>query len=241
VVEFSSPLVAGTLIRREKRFLAYVLLDDGREVVAHTNNSGRMTGCQDPGSRVWLSPADKPGRKLKWTWEIVHAGPQGVGVGINTLMPNHLVEEGVLAGVVAELQGYSMIRREVRYGSERSRIDLLLTDGEGLADAWVEVKNVTLVRGVRALFPDAVTTRGRKHLRELAAQVGLGERGVLVFVVQRSDAVEVAPADDIDREYGLELRRAMAAGVEVLAYQAEVSPERIQLVRSIPVVLPPAA
>jgi len=241
VVEFSSPLVAGTLIRREKRFLAYVLLDDGREVVAHTNNSGRMTGCQDPGSRVWLSPADKPGRKLKWTWEIVHAGPQGVAVGINTLMPNHLVEEGVLAGVVAELQGYSMIRREVRYGSERSRIDLLLTDGEGLADAWVEVKNVTLVRGVRALFPDAVTTRGRKHLRELAAQVGLGERGVLVFVVQRSDAVEVAPADDIDREYGLELRRAMAAGVEVLAYQAEVSPERIQLVRSIPVVLPPAA
>ncbi len=229
------------MIRREKRFLAYVLLDDGGEVVAHTNNSGRMTGCQDPGSRVWLSPADKPGRKLKWTWEIVHAGPLAVAVGVNTLMPNHLVEEGVLTGVVAELQGYSTIRREVRYGSERSRIDLLLTDGEGLANAWVEVKNVTLVRGERALFPDAVTTRGRKHLRELAAQVASGARGVLVFVVQRSDAVEVAPADDIDREYGLELRRAMAAGVEVLAYQAEVSPERIQLVRSIPVVLPPAA
>jgi sugar fermentation stimulation protein A len=226
------------LIRREKRFLAYVLLDDGREVVAHTNNSGSMKGCQDPGSRVWLSPADKPGRKLKWTLEIVHAGPRAVPVGVNTMMPNHLVEEGVRAGVVAELQGYSTIRREVRYGSERSRIDLLLTDGEGLTDAWVEVKNVTLVRGDRALFPDAVTIRGRKHLRELAGQVALGERGVLVFVVQRSDALEVAPADDIDREYGLELRRAIAAGVEVLAYQAEVSPERIELVRSISVVLP---
>jgi len=239
VVEFSIPLVAGTLIRREKRFLAYVLLDDGREVVAHTNNSGSMKGCQDPGSRVWLSPADKPGRKLKWTWEIVHAGPQAVAVGVNTLMPNRLVEEGVTSGVVAELQGYSTIRREVRYGSERSRIDLLLSDGEELADAWVEVKNVTLVRGERALFPDAVTTRGRKHLRELSAQVELGARGVLVFVVQRSDAVEVAPADDIDPEYGVELRRSMAAGVEVLAYQADVGPERIQLARSLPVVLPP--
>lgn len=238
-MEFSDPLVGGTLIRREKRFIAYVLLDDGREVVAHTNNSGSMKGCQDPGSRVWLSPADKPGRKLKWTWEIVHAGADGVAVGVNTLVPNRLVEEGVLAGVISELQGYSRLRREVRYGTERSRIDLLLSDGEGLADVWVEVKNVTLVRGQRALFPDAVTSRGRKHLRELAAQVAQGDRGVLVFVLQRSDAVEVAPADDIDPAYGQELRKALASGVEVLAYQAEVSPQRIELVRSIPVVLPP--
>ena len=238
-MEFSDPLVGGTLIRREKRFIAYVLLDDGREVVAHTNNSGSMKGCQDPGSRVWLSPADKPGRKLKWTWEIVHAGADGVAVGVNTLMPNRLVEEGVLAGVMSELQGYSKLRREVRYGTERSRIDLLLSGGEGLADAWIEVKNVTLVRGQRALFPDAVTSRGRKHLRELAAQVALGDRGVLVFVLQRSDAIEVAPADDIDPAYGQELRKAMDFGGEVLAYQAEVSPQRIELVRSVPVVLPP--
>ena len=237
-MNFSDPLVAGTLLRREKRFIAYVRLDDGREVVAHTNNSGRMTGCQDPGSRVWLSPADKPGRKLKWTWEIVYTGPDEVAVGINTLLPNALVEEAIVAGTISELQGYSSVRREVRYGSERSRIDLLLSDSAALADAWVEVKNVTLVRGERALFPDAVTIRGRKHLRELSVQVAHGDRGVLVFVVQRSDAIEVAPADDIDPEYGAELRRAIDRGVEVFAYQAEVSPTRIELVRSLPVVLP---
>jgi sugar fermentation stimulation protein A len=236
-MEFLCPLVAGTLIRREKRFLAYVRLDDGREVVAHTNNSGRMTGCQDPGSRVWLSPADKPGRKLKWTWEIVQVQPGGIAVGINTLAPNRLVEEGVLDGTIGELTGYSEIRREVRYGAERSRIDLLLDGAEGLPRAWVEVKNVTLVEGTRALFPDAVTTRGRKHLRELAAQVRAGDRGVLVFVVQRADARDVAPADAIDPAYGAELRRSARAGVEVLAYQAEVSTRAISLVRPLPVVL----
>jgi len=237
-MEFTDPLVPGTLIRREKRFLAYVRLDDGDEVIAHTNNSGRMTGCQDPGSRVWLSPADKPGRKLKWTWEIVHVQPEAVAVGINTMVPNLLVEEGVRDGTIKQLAGYPTIRREVRYGNEKSRIDLLLEGADVLPRAWVEVKNVTLLERGRALFPDAVTTRGRKHLRELAAQVQAGERGVLVFVVQRSDAHEVAPADAIDPAYGEELRRAAQAGVELLAYQAEVSPLAISLVRSLPVVLP---
>jgi len=237
-VEFTDPLVPGTLIRREKRFLAYVRLDDGEEVIAHTNNSGRMAGCQDPGSRVWLSPADKPGRKLKWTWEIVHVQPEGVAVGINTMVPNRLVEEGVRDGMIQQLAGYPTIRREVRYGNENSRIDLLLEGADDLPRAWVEVKNVTMLERGRALFPDAVTTRGRKHLRELAAQVQAGERGVLVFVVQRSDAHEVAPADAIDPAYGQELRRAASAGVELLAYQAEVSPLAISLVRSLPVVLP---
>jgi len=236
-MEFVCPLVAGTLIRREKRFLAYVRLDDGREVVAHTNNSGRMTGCQDPGSRVWLSPADKPGRKLKWTWEIVQVQPGNIAVGINTLAPNRLVEEGVLDGTIGELAGYPEIRREVRYGVEGSRIDLLLDGAEALPRAWVEVKNVTLIEGTRALFPDAVTTRGRKHLRELAAQVRAGDRGVLVFVVQRADARDVAPADAIGPAYAGELRRAARAGVEVLAYQAEVSSAAISLVRPLPVVL----
>ena len=237
-MEFTAPLVPGTLIRREKRFLAHVRLDDGAEVIAHTNNSGRMTGCQDPGSRVWLSPADRPGRKLKWTWEIVHVQPEDTAVGINTLMPNRLVEEGVRSGLIRELAGYGEIRREVRYGSENSRIDLLLDGGQGLPRAWVEVKNVTLLRQGRALFPDAVTTRGRKHLRELATQVQAGDRGVLVFVVQREDAEQVAPADEIDPAYGVELRRVAEVGVELLAYQAEVSPLAISLVRSLPVVLP---
>ncbi|MBJ94556.1 MAG: DNA/RNA nuclease SfsA [Rickettsiales bacterium] len=237
-MNFSEPLVTGVLVRREKRFIVHVLLDDGREVVAHTNNSGSMRGCQDPGSRVWLSPADRPNRKLKWTWELVEVGPQGVLVGINTALPNALVEEAVRDGTITELAGYQELRREVRYGMEGSRIDLLLSGSGRQPDAWVEVKNVTLAEGCRALFPDAVTARGRKHLRELSAQVKLGQRGVLVFVVQRSDVRSVAPADAIDPEYGQELRRARSAGVEVLAYQAKVSETAVKLVGALPVVLP---
>jgi len=218
-----------------------VRLDDGSEVVAHTNNSGSMRGCSEPGSAVWLSPADRPERKLKWTWELVATAPSGVVVGINTALPNALVQEAIEDGVISELQGYTRIRREVRYGNERSRIDLLLDDEEeqpgGLARAWVEVKNVTMVDGQRALFPDAVTVRGQKHLRELGACVRQGDRGVLVFVVQRSDVDSVAPADEIDPDYGKALREAAAAGVTVLAYRAEVSLEEIRLVESLPVCL----
>ena len=234
-MDFVEPLVTGTLIRREKRFLAYVRLDDGREVVAHTNNSGSMTGCCEPGRVVWLSPADRPGRKLKWTWEVVHAGPGNVPVGVNTLLPNRLVEEAIAAELVPELQGYSSIRREVRYGDERSRIDLLLEGTSGRC--WVEVKNVTLVRGDRAFFPDAVTARGLKHLRELQAQVRAGDRAAIVFTLQRSDARSVSPADDIDPAYGVELRRAAAHGVLVLAWQADVSIQGIRLARPLPVAL----
>jgi sugar fermentation stimulation protein A len=234
-MDFADPLVTGTLLRREKRFLAYVRLDDGREVIAHTNNSGAMTGCSEPGSVVWLSPADKPNRKLKWTWEVVHAGPSKVPVGVNTLLPNRLVEEAIAASLIPELRGYDRIRREVRYGSEKSRIDLLLESDE--ARCWVEVKNATLVEDGRAYFPDAVTARGLKHLRELQAQVALGDRAALVFTLQRSDASSVSPADNVDPAYGAELRRAHAAGVEILAWQADVSIERIVLARALPVVL----
>lgn len=200
-----------------------------------------MRGCSEPGSAVWLSPADRPERKLKWTWELVATAPSGVVVGINTALPNALVQEAIEDGVISELQGYTRIRREVRYGNERSRIDLLLDDEEeqpgGLARAWVEVKNVTMVDGQRALFPDAVTVRGQKHLRELGACVRQGDRGVLVFVVQRSDVDSVAPADEIDPDYGKALREAAAAGVTVLAYRAEVSLEEIRLVEALPVCL----
>ena len=229
-MNFAEPLVRGTLIRREKRFLVHVLLDDGREVIAHTNNTGTMLGCNTPGSPVWLSPADNPKRKLKWTYELIEA--DGVLAGINTMVPNRLAQEGVEDGTITELQGYDNLRREVRYG-ENSRIDLLLERGS--ERCWVEVKNVTLTRDGAALFPDAVTERGRKHLRELTAQVAAGDRAVMLYVVQRVDAERFAPADNIDPAYGAALREAAAAGVEALCYKADVSPESIRLARRLPV------
>jgi len=231
-LKFAEPLVRGTLIKREKRFLVHVQLDDGREVVAHTNNTGTMLGCNTPGAPVWLSPADKPERKLKWTYELIEA--DGVLVGINTMVPNRLTQEGVEDGVITELQGYDSLRREVRYG-ENSRIDLLLE--RGTDRCWVEVKNVTLTRDGASLFPDAVTERGRKHLRELTVRVAAGDRAVMLYVVQRTDAEWFAPADDIDPAYGAALREAANAGVEALCYQADVTTTRIHLARSLPVIL----
>ncbi len=229
-MRFRQPLVHGTLIKREKRFLVHVRLDDGREVIAHTNNTGTMLGCNTPGSPVWLSPADNPQRKLKWTYELIKA--DGVLVGINTAVPNRLAQEGVEDGTVAELQGYDRLRREVRYG-EGSRVDLLLENDD--ARCWVEVKNVTLTRDGAALFPDAVTERGRKHLRELSAMVASGDRAAMLYVVQRADAERFGPADDIDPAYGAALREAAAAGVEALCYRAQVSTTKIRLDRALPI------
>jgi sugar fermentation stimulation protein A len=216
------PLYHGRLIRRYQRFLADVELDDGSIVTAHCPNSGSMKGCNLPGSQVLLSHSDRPGRRLRYTWELVKA--DGGWVGINTGLPNRMVREGIEKGVVRELQGYDSIRPEVKYG-EKSRIDMLLEGDRGLC--YVEVKNVTLVEGGMALFPDSVTTRGQKHLRELMEVVRLGHRGVIFFVVQRCDGEAVAPADAIDPEYGRLLRRAVENGVEALAYRAEVSPQDI--------------
>ena len=233
---FPNPLTEGVLLRREKRFTAWVRLGDGREVAAHCTNTGRMTGCSEPGSRVWLSPADRPSRKLKWTWELVEVA-RGVRLGINTFLTNGLVEEAIRGGVIQELAGYGSIRREVAYGSEGSRADLLL-ETEGRPRCWVEVKSATLVsQDRRALFPDAPTARGRKHLRELTAAVRDGDRAALVFTVLRADADTVGPADLVDPEYGTELRTAAAAGVELLAYRARVGRQEIRLVDRLPVVL----
>jgi len=226
-------LYSGLLIRRYQRFLADMELADGSIVTAHCPNSGSMKGCSLPGSPVLLSLSDKPERKLKYTWELVLA--EGRWVGINTGLPNRLVREGIESGVIRELQGYLSIRPEVRYGGEKSRIDLLLESFSGLC--YVEVKNVTLVEGSLALFPDAVTTRGQKHLRELMEVVRQGHRGVIFFVVQRADGEAVAPADGIDAEYGRLLRLAAAKGVEVLAYRARVSPAEIVLTHRLPVIL----
>lgn len=230
------PLVEGRLIQRRNRFVAEVDVD-GEVIEAHCPNTGSMLGCKAPGSRVWLSRAQNPKRKLAWTWELVESEP-GVLVGLHTGRSNALVEEAILAGHLPELAAYSALRREVRYGVENSRIDLLL-EGDGQPPCYVEVKNVTAaVEGGRGFFPDAVTERGAKHLREMTEMVRIGARAVLVFCVQRGDVAEVRPADHIDPAYGRALREALAAGVEAVALQAAVTPADITLLTRLPVVTP---
>ena len=231
-MRFAAPLISGRLVRRYQRFLADVALEDGSIVTAHCANTGSMRGCKEPGSPVRLSVSPNPNRKLPYTWELVEVG--GHWVGINTSFPNRLAREGIEAGIVAELQGYAAIRGEVPYGAN-SRIDLLL-EGTG-GRCYVEVKNVTMADGGRALFPDAVPERGQKHLRELQRVVAAGDRGVIFFVVQRGDVASVSPADAIDPVYGRLLREAVASGVEALAYLAQVTPEEIRLVRPLPILL----
>ena len=238
-MKFTAPLTEGRLVRRYKRFLADVELADGSVVVAHCANTGSMLGCKDPGCRVWLSASNDPKRKLAWTWELLES--DGCVVGIHTGRTNGLAREAIEAGLVPALRGYDTIRAEVPYGGEdgkRSRIDLLL-EGPGRPRCWVEVKNVTAaVDGGVAVFPDAVTERGQKHLLEMMERVAAGERAVLFFCVQRGDVSEVRPADAIDPRYGQLLRQALAAGVEVLAWRATPTPAEIRLTEPVPVVCP---
>lgn len=235
-MNYPEPLVPGRLVGRYKRFLADVVLDDGREVTAHCPNTGSMLGCDLPGSRVWLLPAADPRRKLPFTWELVEA--EGTLVGINTHRANALVREALAAGLVAELGGYAGLRAEVAYGAERSRIDFLLEGHPRHPDCFLEVKNVTaaVADGV-ALFPDAVTARGTKHLRELAAMAAAGRRAAILFCVQRGDVGAVRPADAIDPLYGRTLRQVAAGGVEVLAWRAAVTPQGATLEGPLPVLL----
>lgn len=243
-MKFPDALVEGRLIRRYKRFLADVRLPDGTEVTAHCPNTGSMLGCQPDDARVWLSPSNNPKRKLKYTWELVEPLP-GVLACVNTARPNAQARMAIEAGVVAELEGYRQCRPEVRYGAENSRIDLLLSGHDSLPDAWVEVKNVTLAEGGEGFFPDAVTARGQKHLRELMAQVAGGDRAVLFFVVNHTAIEQVRPADHVDPRYGQLLREACEAGVEVIAYRAALVGDdgepsgHLTLVDSVPVSLEP--
>ena len=227
------PLIEGRLVKRYKRFLADVELPGGSIVTAHCPNSGSMKGCALPGVPVCLSLSTNPARKLPYTWELVKIGMHWVG--LNTMLTNQLAEEGIKNGVIKELAGYSQIRREVPYGRERSRIDLLL-ERPG-SRCYLEVKNVSLVEGGVALFPDAVTERGQKHLRELMQVVKNGDRGALLFAVQRGDGNTMAPADMIDPEYGRLLRKAVSCGVEAFAYRALVTPEFIRLTERLEIIL----
>ena len=237
-MKFSQPLISGTLLRRYKRFLLDVELAGGDIITAHTANTGAMTGCSTPGSRVWLSRSPNPKRKYPLSWELVEVAPQ-VLCGINTQLSNALVREAIEAGQVAELIGYSGIRSEVAYGNERSRIDLLLEASApaDLPSCYVEVKNVTLVEDDVAYFPDAISARGSKHLRELMAMTAKGYRALIFYCVQREDCLELRPADAIDAIYGQTLREALDAGVEALAYKATVTIEGVELTERLPVVV----
>lgn len=233
-----SPLIEGRLIRRYKRFLADVELAGGSRVTAHCPNTGSMLGCAEPGYRVWLSRSANPLRKYPLTWELVEVDG-GRLVGINTARSNALVREAIEDGTITELAGYGTVRAEVRFGVEGSRADLCLADGQHRHHCFVEVKNVTaaVAQGI-ALFPDAITQRGTRHLRELMGVVAGGQRGVLCFCVQRDDVRDVRPADEIDPDYARTLRRALEAGVEVIAYRARMGLQAIRLRERIPVVCP---
>jgi sugar fermentation stimulation protein A len=236
-MKFPDPLIRGRLIKRYKRFLADVELEGGTVVTAHCANSGSMLSVDEAGAEVWLSPARNPDRKLKYTWEMIRVGRSLVG--INTSLPNGIVAEAIEAGRIPELKGYGSLRREVKYG-ENSRIDLLLeTDAPGVGDkCYVEVKNVTMRRdrtkGAPVEFPDAVTTRGAKHLRELAAMVREGHRAVMMYLVQRADSPAFAIAADIDPVYAEGLRAAMKAGVEVLSYGCRLTKHGIRVAKPVP-------
>jgi len=237
-MRFPDPLLRGTLLKRYKRFLADVTLEDGDNVTAHCANPGSMMGLNAPGSEVWLSPARNPERKLRYTWELMRF--EGRLVGINTSHPNKLVEEAVNSAAIAELGGYERVRREVRYG-KNSRIDLLL-EGGGRPDCYVEVKNVTLKRsteddGGAAEFPDSVTKRGAKHLAEMSDMVAAGNRAVMVYVVQREDCDRFTLAADLDPGYAEAFAAARAAGVEAICYACKIAVDGIHIDAPLPISL----
>ncbi len=230
-MKLPAPLLHGRLIKRYKRFLADVELENGAQITAHCANPGSMTGLKDPGFGVWLSQNNNPKRKLKYSWELVDVG--GSLVGINTNFANRIVEEALAKEAISELTGYDAVRREVPYG-ENSRIDFLLQNQSVITSCYVEVKSVTLSRqaGV-AEFPDAVTTRGAKHLRELGRMAQQGHRAVMLYLVQRTDCTRFRLAGDIDPAYKSAFYEARAQGVETLCYTCHISSAEITVAHAL--------
>ena len=226
---FWPPLLEGILIKRYKRFLADVRLRNHHVVTAHCPNSGSMLACAEPGRPVYLSRHNNPARRYKYTWELIQM-PTSL-VGINTMVPNWLAKAAIEAGKIPSLSGYERVRTEIKYG-KNSRIDLLLEKDR--ETCFVEIKNCTLVEGELACFPDAVTTRGQKHLVELQEQVRQGHRAVMFYVVQRMDAALFKPADHIDPTYGSKLRKAVQKGVEIFVYDVRVDLKHIRLNQMLP-------
>ncbi len=225
---FKEKLVPGKLIKRYKRFLADVELENGNVVTAHCTNSGSMKTCLEDGAPVYLTPVNDPKRKTKFTWEMIFIN--GNWVGVNTSIPNLLAFEAIRDGKIEQLKGYTTVKREVTFGD--SRFDIYAeNDSE---KCFVEVKNVTMKAGEFARFPDAVTTRGRKHLETLIRVKKQGIRAAMLYVIQRMDVEKFGPATDIDPDYAKSLRKAFKSGVEIIPVQARVTPENIEIIRELP-------
>lgn len=230
-MKLDTDLIQGKFIKRYKRFFVDAELEDGTVVTAHCPNTGSMLGLMEEGVPVYLSPAKDPNRKLKFTLEMIKA--PNSWVGINTGRPNKIVHEALVAGKVKELKDFESIKPEQKYGTN-SRIDLLVQQSNG-TPCYVEVKNVTLAEGDTALFPDAVTTRGAKHLNELAEEAKKGNRALMFYLVQRSDCTSFNIAEQIDPTYAETLKAAMAVGVEAVAYQCNLSDKEIVLDKPLPI------
>jgi sugar fermentation stimulation protein A len=240
-MQLQKKLQEGILLKRYKRFLADITSQEGETITIHCPNTGSMKNCQEPGSRIWYSDSENPKRKYACTWELVEVESKHI-VGINTGLANKLVREAIASNRIEELAAYGSLRTEVAYGEQKSRIDLLLEGTAKDPDAlcYVEVKNVSLGLGDGlGSFPDAVTTRGQKHLQELLHTHSLGHRAVLLFCVQHSGIQRIIPADDIDPEYGRLLREVVSKGVEVIGYRADfdVQNSRVTLREKVPVLL----
>jgi len=227
-MKFEKPLTHGRLIKRYKRFLADVKLDSGEIITAHCTNSGTMKSCLEDNAEVYLTPVNDPKRKTKFTWEMIKINNDWIG--INTGNPNKLAFEAVKNGKIEKLKGYTEVKREVKF--DDSRFDVMARNE--YETCFIEVKNVTLKEEYYALFPDAVTTRGKKHLETLIKVKEQGMRAVMLYVIQRMDVSIFAPAIEIDPEYAKTLKKAYEKGVEIIPIQAKVTPEKIELIKELP-------
>ena len=227
-MKFDTTLVHGHLIKRYKRFLSDIKLDNDEVVIAHCTNSGSMKSCIEEGAEVFLTPVNDPNRKTKFTWEMIKIN--GAWVGVNTNNPNKLAFEAISQGHIEQLKGYTHVKREVTF--QDSRFDVFAENEK--EKCFVEVKNVTYKEGDYALFPDSVTTRGKKHLETLIKVKEQGMRAVMLYIIQRTDVEIFAPAKDVDPNYASTLKIAYEKGVEIIPIQVKVSPEKIEILRELP-------
>ncbi len=236
-MRFQTDLVPARLIRRYKRFLADCTLEDGSEIIAHCANPGSMMGLAETGTKVWLEPNDDPKKKLNYGLRLVDH-ENGHLTGLDTSLPNRVLRAALEARQIEALAAYTNVRPEVKYG-ENSRVDFLLTQ-DGLPDAYVEVKSVTLCRSpTLAEFPDSVTARGTKHMNELANVARMGHRAVLLYLVQRTDCTHVDIAADIDPKYTAAHAEATKAGVEIICIGTHITPQGISMAAPLALGRPP--